>query len=456
MAEKISDWRDHKVRARNAHLLENKLFSDVTFVVGESKREISAHKLILASASEVFEAMFYGNFATSDRIKVPGLSPEVFSVLMRHIYTDKNSALTEDNVLEVLCASKKYILPRLINECEKYLIGNLTAKNACLLYFAAKRFDEENLMLKCLETIDAQGDEALNSDHFSSLDHESVVSILSRDTLHCEELTAFKALEKWAVAQCIRNGLVRDSITAEEKRKVVGEAIYHIRFPTMRMDEFANGPARSDILTKNDRLDMFLYLAAEEKPAVPFKIEPRITGWTSLLSNRAISPSEVSNEIRFCHRFNDRTSDVLKWLSGDKPYCIRFNVDKSIRVRGFGLYRAKNDQITKQTISIKLVEDDGHHKVTLAKEIEAVRPDTNSDILGVYFVEDAVVHPFMTYIASVSTLNGQRISTYYGYSGKRTVTVDHILNPVTFSFGEDYIGPSRYGQLPRIYFNTIE
>ena len=127
-------------------------YSDITLVVGsECKTRIPAHKLVLATASEVFHAMFYGSFTTANEVEIVDLEPEVLTAVLQDIYKD-----------EIALAAKKYILPRLISKCTEFINRNLTAKNACLLYFAAKRFDEENLMLKCLEAIDAQGDEALN------------------------------------------------------------------------------------------------------------------------------------------------------------------------------------------------------------------------------------------------------------------------------------------------------
>ena len=59
-------------------MLNNHVFSDVTFVVrksdgeSESKQVIPAHKFVLSIGSPVFEAVFYGELAEiTDSIELP-------------------------------------------------------------------------------------------------------------------------------------------------------------------------------------------------------------------------------------------------------------------------------------------------------------------------------------------------------------------------------------------------
>ena len=48
------------------------------------------HKMFLAMASPVFEAMFYGGLAETKReIKILDVQPEAFSAMLSYVYTDE-------------------------------------------------------------------------------------------------------------------------------------------------------------------------------------------------------------------------------------------------------------------------------------------------------------------------------------------------------------------------------
>lgn len=69
---------------KNISKLENKDGDkNVTFVFEASDIKIKAHKLLLVAASNVFEAMFSGNFAEEDQVKITDITPEVFQLMIR-------------------------------------------------------------------------------------------------------------------------------------------------------------------------------------------------------------------------------------------------------------------------------------------------------------------------------------------------------------------------------------
>ena len=76
--------------SRASNLLQNKSFTDVTFIVGppsHSKKYVG-HRVLLAMTSPVFEAMFYGDMADKSKvIRIPDLAPIGFENLLRYAYT---------------------------------------------------------------------------------------------------------------------------------------------------------------------------------------------------------------------------------------------------------------------------------------------------------------------------------------------------------------------------------
>ncbi|VDO76915.1 unnamed protein product [Schistosoma curassoni] len=90
----------------------------------------AAHRLILAAASPVFEAMFYGPMADCDNknsenrreYHIPDIHPKAFQIMLSYIYSDELLVENDINLLfYLLYATKKYILPRLTQICVEYL-----------------------------------------------------------------------------------------------------------------------------------------------------------------------------------------------------------------------------------------------------------------------------------------------------------------------------------------------
>ena len=52
---------------------------------------------------------------------------------------------------------------------------------------------------------------------------------------------------RWSEAECVRQSL---PVTPENKRSVLGNVLTKIRFPLMTVEEFAQGPAQSGVLTE--------------------------------------------------------------------------------------------------------------------------------------------------------------------------------------------------------------
>lgn len=63
--------------------------------------------------------------------------------------------------------------------------------------------------------------------------------------------------------------------TPQNKRAVLGNALYMIRIPTMTLEEFANGAAQKGILTQQETIDIFFHFTANNKPTLQYPIKPR-------------------------------------------------------------------------------------------------------------------------------------------------------------------------------------
>lgn len=85
MASSEEDWQSSRCLVEcNRYMLENNIGCDVTFLVGEDKTKVLAHKHILISRSCVFFAMFNGPLAEKGQeIALPDIEHSVFRILLQ-------------------------------------------------------------------------------------------------------------------------------------------------------------------------------------------------------------------------------------------------------------------------------------------------------------------------------------------------------------------------------------
>lgn len=337
----MHNWQAHlpSLKDRMATILNTDILADVYFIVGKKvKTRFSAHKFILSIGSAVFDAMFNGllakrnDFKNNDseklEIELPDIEPDAFNALLRFIYLDEVN-IGPETVMGTLYVAKKYEVLALELACVNFLKDNLNPENAFMLLSQALLFDEINLADLCLDAIDKHTINALQSEYFLDIDITTLKMVLSRDTLRVREDLLFTAVLKWTEAECIRRNL---EINCENKRLVLADALYLLRFPLMNIDEFASNAAQSGLLTDKEIVNLFLFYTVKTKNSIPFPFTPRCY---------------ITGEEYSVNRF-ERTES--RWGYSGTSDRIRFVTNKTIFVIGFGLYGSIHGQAEYQAL----------------------------------------------------------------------------------------------------------
>ena len=82
-------------------------------------------------------------------------------------------------------------------------------------------------------------------------------NIVQFPSMSVSELSVFQACPAWSSKECHRQGI---DVTPENQRSVLGSVLFHIRFPTMSLVEFAQEVSKTNVLTADDRCAVFEYV----------------------------------------------------------------------------------------------------------------------------------------------------------------------------------------------------
>ncbi len=171
---------EDKLRESINNLFLEQCFTDVSIEVGEKK--FKAHKVILASQSDVFRRMFETDMKEKNEclVRIQDISPEVMEDLLSYFYTGspKNSATL---ARELLVAANKYNVSRLQIMCENALMMNLTSKNVTpTLILADKLQQTGNSFLKkeCIKFIRNNAKSVMKSTTWNQCEDEITKDIL--------------------------------------------------------------------------------------------------------------------------------------------------------------------------------------------------------------------------------------------------------------------------------------
>ncbi|XP_060064922.1 BTB/POZ domain-containing protein 1-like [Ylistrum balloti] len=331
------------------YILTSSLANDVTFIVGQDKERISAHKLVLICRSPVFFAMLMGHLADTEEITIPDISSETFKILLRYLYTDKID-LTVGNVVPVCYAANKYLIEILVSQCEAFLDQYLTVDKAFELLHQSHELGMNCLVNYCLRFIAENATAVLDSVVFTHMCWDCVESVTAMRDLNIDETGLYDAVVRWAKTECVRQNL---EVTAENKREVLGDILFNVRF---------------DYIDK----DFFLDRVCPDMILRPHEIEEIMN---HNRNNEIVALHYTERRIGVPKRFN-RNGTVIngKWTIPVSFEAISFQSSVDVYLFGFGSFFTVNGR---GNVDLKVFEDNVLC-IAATKSRSAPQPDTPS------------------------------------------------------------------------------
>ena len=104
----------------------NATFSDVTINCTMENKSFHCHKIILASQSKVFEAMFRYSNNLSNNVDITDIDAKTMEAMLMFLYTGSTPNL-EDMAYSLLAAADKYFIHPLKNICEVSIASKITS-----------------------------------------------------------------------------------------------------------------------------------------------------------------------------------------------------------------------------------------------------------------------------------------------------------------------------------------
>jgi hypothetical protein len=216
----------HSLPLRMKKILSNPK-SDVTFTF-QDKTSIQAHKIILASASPVFQAMFSNGMqeSISTSIELLDIDKNIFSLLIEFLYTGE-CCVEVDSVLDLLFCSHRYQCTELELKCCNLLKEHIDDSNIGTIYEITLAHQIEDLKLKCIEYISEKTDLFLKSS-IKDVSKLTLMHLLKcDDILQTDEYNIWEGICFWAQSQ-VNEGSDNPGI-----KSLLEDIIPLVRFPLM-------------------------------------------------------------------------------------------------------------------------------------------------------------------------------------------------------------------------------
>ena len=252
---------------------------DVTFIVGNKEtgiEHIGGNRTIFSIQSNVFQAQLFGKMAEAktDKVVIEDITPQAFTFLKNLFYVKDHQQLTVDIVLDVLYASKKYLLVNLECECYKF-IENITKLNDWWKLISQQKIttdiDMDDALIRKSQVLIKNSNKIVkDSEKLLQLTPQWLAKLVQSSSFVVDDETIVWEMcvkycqDKVDIAQFMGNSEEKsdsNSNSNSNKTSIVAKMmneyfVQHIRFSIMDRNYFFNKIEKSGILDGETKYDI--------------------------------------------------------------------------------------------------------------------------------------------------------------------------------------------------------
>ncbi|XP_060685290.1 kelch-like protein 28 isoform X1 [Hemiscyllium ocellatum] len=202
-------------------LRQHRELCDIVLRVGDVK--IHAHKVVLASISPYFKAMFTGNLSENENSEVEFqcIDETALQAIVEYAYTG-TIFISQDTVESLLPAANLLQIKLVLKECCTFLESQLDPGNCIGISRFAETYGCHDLYLAANKYICQNFEEVCHTEEFFELNHTELDEIISNDCLNVvTEESVFYALEAWI------------KYDVQERQKYLAQLLHCVRLPLL-------------------------------------------------------------------------------------------------------------------------------------------------------------------------------------------------------------------------------
>ncbi|XP_031755222.1 actin-binding protein IPP isoform X2 [Xenopus tropicalis] len=185
-----------------------------TTVVTESRRFL-CHRVVLASVSPYFRAMFSSSMREAERgeVVLPDIPPSIMQTVLNFIYTGE-ATINMDTVQELFTVSSRLQISPLQHLCSSYLNKELNNDSCFWIYRLAHIHNCRSLLEAAIQYISCHFISLTKEQDFLQLDLEELSPILSSDKLMVSsELDVYHLALRWWQFNCCSYTSIPEKLT---------------------------------------------------------------------------------------------------------------------------------------------------------------------------------------------------------------------------------------------------
>ena len=340
------------------------------------------------------------------------------------------AALSGHNVLQVMYASKKYLLEDLVQQCSQFLEDKISKDNVCTVLKHCIFYDETTLAEKCVAFVGADPKVVFESPDFMNINETTLHHLLLADKVYIKPVDALQYSLKWAKSQ------QKDQTELISVKEILGKSLFQIPFSSMSGRELADMVRdEPNLLNDKEQATLFRYIGNRG--------EQEMAAVSSLGFMQTIKADNVFYSL---NRFGKTVLPGISVWRGkrEKPDVIDIQINQDVKFNGITLYGSVTAGDT-HSVVVQLYEG----STLLCNYEQTITSDGTATPIAVPIPTSPVcVKPGTRYTVKIGR-DGP--NTFYGNDGTASVATEGC----TFTY---YTCPKNNGttvsngQIPQIMF----